>query len=164
MWRNRWVRVGAVALGFFLINGIARWISFLTAPDENEIPTISTPQSSIDTVISVVGALAVVAFVAVAAAFWAVRHPLGRVIADLGLATVAGTLLALLVGPFLGGNKPFDDGGLEVFVLQFLQFLGLGALGIFLGFVAMVVLGKDWRTRGLSAYAERYGKRPHRVS
>jgi hypothetical protein len=161
MWQNRWVRVGAVALGFFLVNGIARFISWQTRPDE--IPTVTTPDSSADAIISVTGMLAAVAVIAVAAGFWAVRHPIGRVIADLGLAVVAGTLLATLVGPFLGGDKPFEA-GLETYVLQFLQFLGLGALGIFLGFVAMVVLGKDWRTRGLAAYADRYGRRPRRVS
>jgi hypothetical protein len=161
MWRNRWVRVGTVALGFFLINGVARFISLQTRPDE--IPTVSTPDSSTDAVISVTGMLAAVALIAVAAAYWAVRHPIARVIADVGLAVVAGTALATLVGPFLGGEKPFAE-GLETFVLQFLQFLGLGALGIFLGFVAMVVLGKDWRTRGLAAYADRYGRRQRRVS
>jgi len=163
MWRNRWVRVGAVALGFFLINGVARFISKVTAPDESETPTFSTEESSTDVVIAVSGALAIVLLLAVAAGFWAVRHPAGRMVADLGLATLVGTLLALLVGPFLGGNKPFDE-GLEMFVLQFLQFLGLGALGIFLGFVTMVVFGKDWKTRGLAAYAERYGRRPRRVA
>ncbi len=163
MWQNRWVRVAAITLGFFLINGLARFISFLAKPGDGDIPTFETPQSSTDMVIVVVGAFAVVALLAVAAAFWAVRYPLGRVVADLGAATFAGTVLAMFVGPFLGGNTPFDD-GLELFVLQFLMFLGLGALGVFLGFVTMVVLGKDWKTRGLSAYAERYGKRPHRVS
>ncbi|MBX6750059.1 MAG: hypothetical protein IRY85_10395 [Micromonosporaceae bacterium] len=163
MWRNRWVRVGAIALGFFLINGLARFISNITAPDESEIPPLRSEDSSTDVVIAVSGALAIVLLLAVAAGFWAVRHPAGRMAADLGLATLVGTLLALLVGPFFGGNKPFDE-GLEMFVLQFLQFLGLGALGIFLGFVTMVVLGKDWKTRGLAAYAERYGRRPRRVS
>jgi hypothetical protein len=163
MWRNRWVRVGAVALGFFLINGAARFISWLTTPNKDETPTFSTEQSSTDVVIAVVGALSIVLLLAVAASVWAVRYPAGRMVADLGLATVVGTLLALLVAPFLGQNKPFDE-GLEMFVLQFLQFLGLGGLGIFLGFVTMVVLGKDWKTRGLAAYAERYGRRPRRVS
>ena len=161
MWRNRWVRVGAVALGFFLVNGIARFISWLTRPDET--PTVITPESSADVVISVTGMLSTVALVAVAAGFWAVRYPIGRVIADLGVAVLAGTVLAMFVAPFFAGNPPFQD-GLESFVLQFLQFLGLGGLGIFLGYVAVVVLGKDWKTRGLAAYAERYGKKPHRVS
>jgi hypothetical protein len=163
MWRNRWVRVGAVALGFFLINATARFISYLTSP-RDETPTFSTEQSSTDVVISVAGALSIVLLLAVAAAIWAVRYPAGRMIADLGLATVVGTLLALLVAPFVARNTPLDDGGLEMFVLQFLQFLGVGALGIFLGFVTMVVLGKDWKTRGLAAYAERYGRRPRRVA
>jgi hypothetical protein len=42
-------------------------------------------------------------------------------------------------------------------VLKFLGFLGLCLVGGFLGFVTMVVLGKEWKTRGLAAYAERHG-------
>src|SRR5690606_30720722 len=126
-------------------------------------PTVLPPENPADTVISVTGMLATVALVAVAAGFWSVRHPIGRVVADLGLAVLAGTVLAMFVGPFFGGDAPFED-GLEMFVLQFLQFLGLGALGILLGYVAMVVLGKDWKTRGLAAFAERYGKKPRRVT
>ncbi len=156
MWDNRWVRVGAVALGFFLINGLSRFISFLTSPDEPDpLGRVAAGQAAI----AVVGQLLVVVLMAVAAAWWTVRHEPGRVLADLGLATLAGTVLAQLVGPLLVGNSPFE-GGLELFVKVFGWFLGLGAVGIFLGYSAMVVLGKDWRSRGLSAYAERYGKKP----
>lgn len=156
MWDNRWVRIGAVALGFFLINGLSRFISFLTSPDEPDpLGRVSAGQ----TALAVVAQLLLVAMMAVAAAWWTVRHEPGRVVADLGLATLAGTVLAQLIGPLFAGNPPFE-GGPELFVKVFGWFLGLGALGIFLGYSAMVVLGKDWRSRGLSAYAERYGKKP----
>src|SRR5262245_29622652 len=119
MWSNRWVRVGAVALGFFLINGIARLVSWLTGPDDEKAVPSTTGDGTSDQVIAVIGVLAIVALMAGAAAFWAVRHPVGRVVADLGLATLGGTVLAMLVGPFLGGNTPFEE-GVESFVLQFL--------------------------------------------
>jgi amino acid transporter len=158
MWANRWVRVGAIAVGFFLINGLARWISFLTKPPEDPL-AVQPVQSTGQTVIAVVGELLIVGLLAVVAAYWAPRHPPGRVYADLGLATLGGTVLAMFIAPFMGGNKPFDD-GLETFVIDFGQFLGLGALGIVIGFTVMVVLGKDWKSRGLGAYAERYGRNP----
>jgi hypothetical protein len=159
MWQNRWVQVGAVALGIFLINGISRLVSWLTEPETD--PLVAPIEDSSGAVIAVIGALSVVVFLAVVAALWAVRNPQGRVIADLGAATVVGVLLALLIGPFLGGSKPFAE-GLETFVLEFLQFVGLCALGSFIGFVAMVTLGRDWKSRGLAAYAQKYGKRPRR--
>jgi hypothetical protein len=159
MWSNRWVRVGAVALGFFLINGISRLISLLVGPSKDAVTSASqTGNNTLTTVIAVVGALLTVALLGVAGAYWAVRFPVVRMVGDLALAILGGTVLATLVGPFFGNNRPFD-GGVETFVVDFLQFLGLGALGVFLGFVAMVVLGKDWRSRGLAAYTQRYEKR-----
>jgi hypothetical protein len=159
MWQNRWVRVVAVALGIFVINGISRLASRLAEPDTD--PLVAPVEENSGVVIAVLGALSVVVFLAVIAAVWAVRNPQGRVIADLGAATLVGVLLALLIGPFIGGGTPFAE-GLETFVLEFLQFVGLCALGAFIGFVAMVALGRDWKSRGLAAYARKYGKRPQR--
>jgi hypothetical protein len=157
MWSNRWVKVAAVGLGFFVINAISRLISLATQPDEE--PSVLGPVDDTgQTVLAVVGALLVVALMTGAAAWWSVRHPIGRVVADLGLATLIGTVLSLLIGPLVVGDAPFAE-GLESFVYQFLQFLGLGALGILLGFSAMTVLGKDWRSRGLAAYVDRHGKK-----
>ncbi len=161
MWQNRWAQVGAVALGIFLINGISRLVSWLTEPDDD--PLVAPVDDNRGIVIAVVGALAVVALVAVAAAWWAVRYPTGRVAADVGAATLIGVLLALLLGPFLGDSKPYAE-GLETFVLEFLQFVGLCALGAFIGFVTMVTLGRDYKSRGLAAYVRKYGKRPQRSS
>lgn len=159
MWSNRWVRVGSVAVGFFLIVAIVRFISFLTEPGDDEImPVPEHGGVTGETVLAVIGVLAVVALLAGAAAWWSVRHPVGRVVADLGIATAAGALLALVLAPLAGGDAPLQ-GGLESFVLNFLQFLGWGALGILLGFAGTTVLGKDYRSRGLAAYAERHGKR-----
>ena len=159
MWSNRWVRVGAVAVGFMLIVAIARFVSFLVGPDDDEIiPAPATGGVTAETVISVVGVLAVVGLLAVCAVRWSVRYPAGRVVADLGLASIGGAVLALVLAPFAGGDLPFS-GGFETFVVNLLQFIGLGALGILLGFAGTVVAGKDFRSKGLAAYAERHGKR-----
>jgi hypothetical protein len=156
--RNRWVRVGLVGLGIFLINALARLISRLTQDD--------TPSAAATTgvdKISLIGAGAVVLFMAVMGALWAVRHPFSRMVFDLGAAVIGGALLALLVAPFVGGSKPFDE-GLGTFVGELLQFIGLGALGVLLGFLAMIVFGKDWKSRGLRRYEENYKKKTHKIA
>jgi hypothetical protein len=155
--RNRWVRVGLVALGIFVINALARLISRLTQDD-----TVATTANTGVDKISIIGAGAVVLFLAVMGALWAVRHPFGRMVADLGAAAIGGALLALLIAPFVGGSKPFDE-GLGTFVGEFLQFLGLGALGVLLGFLAMIVFGKDWKSRGLRRYEENYKRKTHKI-
>jgi hypothetical protein len=167
MWSNRWVKVGAIALGILVVNGASRLVTRLVDGKTSTNPTSVdyTPAAgngTADKITSVAGVLAVVLLVGIVTAVWSVRQPFLRVFSDIFVAVLAGTALALLIGPFIGGAKPFGE-GLGSFVGEFLQFLLLGAVGLFLGFVTMVALGKDWRTRGLQAYAERYGKRPHRA-
>jgi hypothetical protein len=154
--RNRWVRVGLVALGIFVINALARLISRLTQDD-----AASAANSGVDK-ISIIGAGAVVLLMAVMGALWAVRHPFSRMVFDLGAAVIGGALLSLLIAPFVGGSKPFDE-GLGTFVGEFLQFIGLGALGVLLGFLAMIAFGKDWKSRGLRRYEENYKRKTHKI-
>ncbi len=151
MFNKRWVRVGLVALAIFLINAVSRLISRLA--DRGDATGIDP--------MALIGAGTVVALLAAAGAYWAVRYPFSRIVFDLGAAAVVGALLSLLIGPFVGGNVPFEE-GLGFFVGQFLQFMGLAALGAMLGFAGTIVLGKDWKSRGLKRYEERYQKRPHR--
>jgi hypothetical protein len=152
MWKNRWVRVGLVAVAIFVINGASRLISRLAFSDN---ATGADPMAYI-------GAGAVVLVMIGATVYWAVRYPFSRIFFDLGTSTAVGALLSLIIGPFIGGSAPFKE-GLATFVGEFLQFLGLGAIGIFLGFVGTIVAGKDWKSRGLKRYEERYQKRPHRT-
>ena len=146
-----------MAVGVFAINALARLISRLTRDD-----TVSTTANTGVDKLSVIGAGAVVLFLAVMGAVWAVRHPFSRMVFDLGAAVIGGALLSLLVAPFVGGSKPFDE-GLGTFVGEFLQFLGLGALGVLLGFLVMIVFGKDWKSRGLRRYEENYKRKTHKI-
>jgi hypothetical protein len=153
VFNKRWVRVGLVAVAIFLINAVSRLISRLA--DRGEDATGIDPMA-------LIGAGSVVLLMIAAAVYWSVRYPFSRMFFDLGGAAVVGALLSLLIGPFVGGNVPFEE-GLGFFVGQFLQFLGLAALGVLLGFAGTIVLGKDWKSRGLKRYEERYQKRPHRT-
>jgi hypothetical protein len=155
--RNRWVRVGLVALAIFVVNVLSRLISHLTS-DNSPAGQAAAAASNKVSALALIGAGLVVVIMAVAGAIWAVRYPFQRLVFDLGAAAVVSALLSLLIAPFAGGTVPFDE-GLGTFVGEFLQFVGLSALGGFLGFIAMVVLGKDWKSRGLRTYEENYRRR-----
>jgi hypothetical protein len=150
--RPRWLPVALVALAMFAINAAARLISWKGgfAKDTEQMR------------IGYIAVAAVTVLVIGASAWWAVRHPLGRLVADLGGAALAAGLLAVLVGPFFGGSKPFAE-GLAFFVGQILLFLGLAIVGMALGYAAVVAFGKDWKSRSLKRYEQNYRARPRRV-
>jgi len=164
MWQRRGVRILTIALGIFVINGLTRLVSRLGRPDETATSAYETVDKTDWTVIALVGVGGVIALVGIFAAVWSITQPFSRVFFDLAAASLIGALLSLLVGPFIGGTGVFDD-QLEGFVLQFLQFLLFCGIGIFLGHVVMIALGKDWKSRGLKEYALRHGgaRKPHRV-
>lgn len=147
----RWVRVSLLALAIFLVNGISRFVTWkFDIVDEAEQLRLG------------IIAVSFVALMLVGVSiWWAIRYPFGRLFADIGAAVGIGALLSLLIGPFLGGSKPFAD-GLDFFVGQFLLFLAIAALGVFVGFVSVVALGKDWKSRGLKNYSERMARRQHK--
>lgn len=150
--KNRWVRVGVLALTIFVINAVCRLITWKAGiVDESKQLTIA---------FIAVGAVAIV--LAGASVWWAVRFPFTRLCADLGAAVGVGALLSLLVGPFAGGTTPFAD-GLGYFVGQILMFVGVAGAGVTLGFWGVVAFGKDWKSRGLRRYELNYRKRPHRT-
>ena len=148
---RRWLRLGLLAFGIFAINAISRFATWkFKIVEESQQLTIGFI------------AVAVVALgLAVAAGWWAVRYPFSRLFADLGAAVGTGALLSLFIGPFAGGAKPFDE-GLGFFVGQVLMFLGVAGVGVGLGYLGVVTLGKDWKSRGLLRYELNYAKRPHR--
>src|SRR5688572_10469846 len=99
MMRERWLPVGIVAGGLFLVNVVARLVVRIAAGDDDG------KQVTIG-----LWALVAVGAVLVPVAFWyGRRHPMIRVIGDLGLAVVVACVLAVLVGPFVSGVQPFAD-------------------------------------------------------
>lgn len=149
--RDRWLPIALVALGLFAVNGASRlitWKGGIVKEDQQmRIGFIA---------VAAVGVLLIAA-----SAWWSYRYPLGRMIADLGLAVLIACAASLIIGPYLGGSRPFKE-GLEFVVLQVLLFLGLGGVGVFLGFLGVVAFGADWKSRGLKQYERNYRARPHR--
>jgi hypothetical protein len=150
--RARWQPVVIVALALFGVDIVARLV-------------IRLGGFSSEGRQSTVGGVAVAALfvvVAATAAWWSTRFRFGRVLADLGIATVVAALLSVLVGPFVSDSH-FFSGGLGYFVGLLLLFVGAGLAGTVFGFWITVALGKDWRSRGLRRYSENYRAKPHRA-
>ena len=149
---NRWVRVGLLALGILLVNMASRFITWkFKIVDESQL-------TKLDAVL--IGLLAVL--VMGATAWWAVRYPFPRVFGDVGLAVLLGVLLCLTIAPIAGGQHPFTE-PLGTLVAEFVLFTGIIAIFGFLAFGAVVMLGKDWKSRSLRRYQQNYAKRPHRT-
>jgi hypothetical protein len=150
--QQRWVRVGLLALVIAAVNVISRFITW----------KFELADASQQTTLGVIAIAAVGAVLIASTVWWAIRYPFPRVVGDIGVATIAAAMVSLLLGPFAGGSKPFAE-GLGVFVGEFLMFLGIAFVGALVGFLGLVALGKDWKSRGLRRYEENYHKRRHRA-
>jgi hypothetical protein len=99
---------------------------------------------------------------AVAAYWWARRHPMPRVVADLAVAAVAGCLLSVLLGPLLAGTAPLRD-GVDFFVGQVWHYLAVAAGGAVFGLLVVMALGLDHKSQSWKRYAEQIKAKPKRV-
>jgi hypothetical protein len=150
--KERWLPVGMVAGGLFLVNVIARLVvRFAAGSDDAKQITVG------------LWALFAVGAVMIAVAFWYGRRvPMIRVVAELGLAVVVACLLAVLIGPFVSGVGPFSNGVGLVF-RQFFYFVGLSAIGAVVGLLILMTTGLDYRSQAWKRYIERTGSKPRRV-
>jgi len=150
--KERWLPVGLIAAGLFLVNVVARLVvRFGAGGDDDKQITIG------------LWALFAVGAVMIPVAFWyGRRYPVIRVVGDLGLAVVVACLLAVLIGPFVSGVGPFSNGVGLVF-RQFFYFVGLSAIGTVLGMLALMTIGLDYRSQSWKRYIERVGTKPRRV-
>jgi len=150
--KDRWLPIGVLAGALFAINIAARLIT--------RIGHVAGADQQL--LIGIISTSAVALILIGATARWAVRYPLGRVVADMAAAAGVACLLSVLIGPFVAGTKPFAN-GLGVFVGQILLFLGISAVGVLFGFLSVVIFGKDYKSRGLKRYEQLYRAKPHRV-
>jgi hypothetical protein len=150
--KERWLPVGILAGGLFLVNIIARLIVRVAAGKDADKQAW-------------VGAIAFLAIGAVmvgAAYWWARLRPLPRVVGDLLIAAAVGCLLSALIGPFVSAGAPFA-GGFGAFVERFITYLTVSALGALFGILAVMTVGQDYRSQALKRYAETIMARPRRV-
>ena len=150
--KERWLPVGILAGGLFAINIVARLVVWLTA--ENSARS--------QTRIGVIAMLAVAVAMVGAAYWWARRHQIPRVAADLVVAMAASCLLAVLVGPFAAGSRPLREGG-GFFFAQIWQYLVIAAGGMLFGLLLVMMLGQDWKSQQWKRYTEQVRAKPRRV-
>ncbi|WP_432835172.1 hypothetical protein [Dactylosporangium sp. CA-092794] len=150
--RERWLPIGFVAAGLFLVNVIARLVvRFGAGSDDDKQITIG------------LWALFAVGAVMIPVAFWYGRkYPVIRVVGELGVAVVAACVLSVLVGPFVSGAQPFGDGVGLVF-RQFFYFVGLSAIGTVIGLLVLMTTGLDYRSQSWKRYIERAGTKPRKI-
>lgn len=151
--RQRWVVAAVLMMALFAINGIARLVvwQFGLVDDKDQI---------------LAGLLASVAaglLSLYAGIRWTYLYRMPRVVADLGAAIGVAALLAVLLGPYLGGSTPLVEGFGFAF-RQFVYFAGVMALGAAVGALVTIALGKDWKSRGWRYHEERIRSRPRRVT
>lgn len=149
---QRWRDVAVLALVLFAINGLARLIVWQAEIGNDE-----------DQILAGLLAAIAAALVCVAAGIrWSYRYSMFRVVLDIGAAVLAAALLAVLVGPYLGGSKPLVE-GFGFAVRQFLYYGGIMLFGAAVGVLLTVTAGKDWKTRGWKYHEESIRSRPKRV-
>ena len=150
--RQRWVQIALLAAGLFAINVVARLVIRIG------FDTDETAQNRVSIIMfAVIGVvLAVVTFIRaqrVAPSTW---------LPELGAAALGGLLLTILVGPFISGDSPFS-GGAGNFFSQVWLYGGFAIVGTLLGYWVATMLGRDYRSRSLAAFARAKTAKPRRV-
>ncbi|RSM67876.1 hypothetical protein DMB66_14675 [Actinoplanes sp. ATCC 53533] len=144
--------IALLAAGLFAINVIARLVIRIGFND-NE-----TAQNRVSIVMfAVIGVvLAIITFVR------AQRVPPSSWLPELGAAAIGGMLLTILVGPFVSGDGPFS-GGAGNFFSQVWLYGGFAIVGTLLGYWIATMLGRDYRSKSLAAFARAKTSKPRRV-
>jgi len=150
--KERWLPVGLLAAGLFATNVIARVVVRLTAAKS------ATNQTRIGLI-----AIIAVAVVMIGAAFWwARRHPMPRVLADLAVAIGVACLLSVLIGPFASGSRPLKEGS-GFFIAEIWHYLAIAAGGAVFGLLVVMALGLDWKSQAWKRYTESAKAKPRRA-
>jgi hypothetical protein len=106
----------------------------------------------IQTVSAYVGLGLVVVVVALVAYRWIVRTPMVQAGPHLVVTIGLGALIASFAYFAASRSYPFQDGAGQFF-LRIWYFLGAAIVGVILGYLFAVAMGRDYRSRGLQALA-----------
>ena len=152
MRQQRWFPIAALAVGLFAINVVTRLVIRLGFNGDDGAES----RASV-VMFALIGlTLAVWTFLAAQR-----RAPLAWLVPDLVLGAAGGLLLTVLIGPFISGGQPFS-GGAGNFFFQVWLYAGFAIVGTLLGYWVAVLSGRDYRSRSLTAYAQRSAARPRR--
>ncbi len=139
--RPRWMSIVMLAAALFAINIVARLIIRFGFEDD------STAQNA--------ASIAMFALIGLVLAVLTFRRAQHQGVNDWVPGIAGGALIAMvltvIVGPFISGNNPFTNSGDSVFAQLALYFV-FALLGTLIGFWTAIMLGRDYRTRGLKAY------------
>ena len=152
MRQQRWFPIAALAVGLFAINVVTRLVIRLAFNGNDGAESKAS--------------IVMFALIGLTLAAWTFRaaqrrKPIDWLVPDLVLGAAGGMLLTVLVGPFVSGNQPFDDGAGNFFS-QIWLYAGFAIVGTLIGYWTSMVLGRDYRSRSLKAFAERSAARPRR--
>ncbi len=150
--KERWLPVGLLAVVLFAVNVAGRVAAKVWA-DGNDDREIRVGLVAL----AVIGAL-----VLGMAVYWTQRRPLPRVWADLAFGVGAACLASVLLGPVLVGDAPFAEGA-GLFFRQIWWYLGITVVAAGLGMLAVMTLGKDWKSKAWKRYADQATSRPRKV-
>ena len=150
--RQRWVQIASLAAALFAINVIARLVIRIGFNEDD------TAQNRVSIIMfAVIGlVLATVTF------FRSQRVPPSSWLPELAAAAIGGMLLTILVGPFVSGDSPFS-GGAGNFFSQVWLYGGFAIVGTLLGYWLATMLGRDYRSKSLAAFAKAKLTKPRRV-
>lgn len=153
---SRWREVAILVVVLFALNVAGRWTAKLLKADNQ--PALDDKKAVAGFVL--IGVLGLV-FMAMTL-YWGRVRPFSRVGADLGAAAVAACLLSVFIGPLTVGESPFANGA-GAFFAQFWTWGGLALAGTALGYIILVALTADYRSKQLKLFAERKKVVPRRV-
>ena len=150
--KQRWLPIAALAVGLFAINVVARLIIRLAFNgDDSAENRVSIAMFAVTGL-----TLAVVTFLR------AQQKPPSRWLPEIAAAAIGGMLLTVLVGPFISGDTPFESGAGNFFS-QIWLYGGFAIIGTLLGYWVATALGRDYRSRSLTAYTQTRAAKPRRV-
>ena len=151
MRQQRWFRIVALAVALFAINVVARLVIRFGFDGGDRVQ--GTASIAMFTVIALV--LAVLTFIR------AQRVKPGDWLPDIGFGALGGMALTVLAGPFISGISPFANGAGDFFA-QIWLYGACAIAGVLLGYWTAVMLGRDYRSRALKAFAAAQATRPRR--
>jgi hypothetical protein len=152
MRQQRWFPIAALAAALFVINLVTRLVIRFAFDSEDAAQSRAT--------------IIMFALIGLVLAVWtffaAQRQRPSGWLPEAAVAAVVAMLLTVLVGPYVSGGQPFDDGA-GTFFAQIWLYAGFAIVGTLLGYWLAVLLGRDYRSRALKAFSERSRAKPRKV-